>query len=270
MGFQISQLSIDDSSDKNISGVQAYDRAAGGTLIIPAGSSFPVSPVAGELFYRTDLLALFVRNSANTAWEQTTSIPVAHAGTHTEGQPDEIDGDRLAIDFGPVNYSPDASNPEASATSQLSAHLNGIDQELGVPPVFGSNLVKAQSLGVTITTTPDVWVQKVRLTLTVAAGQEGDYHLEWSYFWSHDATNNDFEARIQVNDTTTLMTHVQEPKDSGGSGPGGTNQRFPAAGFISLLGLTAGTYNYDLDLRTRNNNVESTMLDARMRVYRES
>lgn len=54
----------------------------------------------------------------------------AHAATHVNGT-DDVDGDKLDIDFTPVNYTPDASPAEADDTDDLAAHLKGIDTELG-------------------------------------------------------------------------------------------------------------------------------------------
>ena len=70
MGFQISQVLIDDSSDKTISGVQIYDRDNGGTFVVPAGTAFPGSPVGGELFWRTDISSLYRRDDGNAAWAE--------------------------------------------------------------------------------------------------------------------------------------------------------------------------------------------------------
>lgn len=67
------QVFITDESDKTITGAIVYDRANGGSLSIPAGSSFPVTPVAGELFWRTDTNALYRRNAGNTSWDQVAA-----------------------------------------------------------------------------------------------------------------------------------------------------------------------------------------------------
>jgi hypothetical protein len=50
-----------------------------------------------------------------------------HGRTHTDGGPDEIDGDTVDIDFTPTNYTPDTSPPEANDIDDLAAHLAGID-----------------------------------------------------------------------------------------------------------------------------------------------
>jgi hypothetical protein len=59
--------------------------------------------------------------------------PPLHAPTHIKGGTDEIDGDKLDIDFTPVNYTPDVSAPEATDVDHLAAHLKGIDNGLTTP-----------------------------------------------------------------------------------------------------------------------------------------
>lgn len=268
MGNTFATIFIDPANNYVITGIIEFDRDNGGTLVIPAGPALPTVDVQpGEFFYNTTNNQLFRRDDANTAWVGVESTPAAHAATHVEGGTDVIDGDQISIDFVPSNYVRDSSIPEATSDTQLAAHLKGIDDLMG--DVFGTNRVKVEDLPPSITTTPGVWVEKTTFNLVVTADNAGDYILNWSYFWSHDATSNDFEARIQQDDATTLMFHKQEPKDSGGSGPGGTDQRHAASGFIFVT-LGVGNYTFDLDFRTLNNNVESTMLDARMIMYRES
>ena len=192
--------------------------------------------------------------------------PNSHASTHIEGGSDVLDGDKLEIDFTPLVYVPDASISESDNTSQLSSHLKGIDSSLQSALVFGSNLVVEESLAASTTTVANSFVQKLRLTITVTAANAGTYRLDWSYFWNFDNQANDFRARIQEDDTTTLMEQRQEPKDSAGSGIGGTNQRFPAAGTI-VRTLTPGTYDYDLDYTTSSGD-EASIFDARMIMHR--
>ena len=69
---------IDESTPRLIAGVYEFDRGAGGTLVIPAGTSFPASAVAGELFWRTDDKKFYRRDSTNATWEgvEATLDPV--------------------------------------------------------------------------------------------------------------------------------------------------------------------------------------------------
>lgn len=48
-----------------------------------------------------------------------------------EGDGGSLDGDKLDIDWNPSNYTPDATIAEADDVDDLSAHLKGIDDELG-------------------------------------------------------------------------------------------------------------------------------------------
>jgi len=68
-----------DASAHTIAGTRTLDRANGGTLIVPAGSAYPGSPVAGELFWRTDESTLYRRNSGGTAWEPVPVTTAVHA-----------------------------------------------------------------------------------------------------------------------------------------------------------------------------------------------
>ena len=63
-----------------------------------------------------------------------------HASTHILGGSDEIDGDQIDIDFTPSNYTPDTSPAEVSDVDHLSAHLKGIDAELGSGAGGGASL----------------------------------------------------------------------------------------------------------------------------------
>jgi len=55
----------------------------------------------------------------------------SHASTHLTGAADEIDGDKLDIDWSPSNYTPSTSPSEADNVDNLTAHLYGIDQAIG-------------------------------------------------------------------------------------------------------------------------------------------
>lgn len=66
---------IDDSSDKTITGNLTWNRAGGGILAGPSGTSFPASPNPGEWFWRSDTGILYRRNDANTAWDPVTTSP---------------------------------------------------------------------------------------------------------------------------------------------------------------------------------------------------
>lgn len=56
--------------------------------------------------------------------------PSAHASTHITGAADEVDGDKIDIDWNPSNYTPATTPAEVDNVDNLVAHLYGIDQAL--------------------------------------------------------------------------------------------------------------------------------------------
>lgn len=95
------------------------------------------------------------------------------------------------------------------------------------------------------------------LVLSTTLPETGNYKISWSYTWSLDNIQNDFVSRVQIDNTTTILEHQQEPKDSGGNGPTlpetgggteptGTNQKHPTCGF-DIINLTSGAHTIELD-----------------------
>lgn len=121
------QLVIDDSTNKVIEGVYSFDRANGGILVVPADSSFPVGPVAGELIWRIDESRLYRRNDANTAWDATTCAVALHVATHQNGGTDE-----LSV----AGLSGVLADPQPAQT-HASTHQNGGGDEISVAGLSG-------------------------------------------------------------------------------------------------------------------------------------
>lgn len=63
-------------------------------------------------------------------WLRINDYVDAHASTHIKDGSDEIDGDKLDIDFTPSNYTPSTSPAEADDVDHLTAHLAGIDDAI--------------------------------------------------------------------------------------------------------------------------------------------
>jgi hypothetical protein len=79
----IVQVIIDDTASKIVTGTYEFNRDGGGALVIPSGPSFPASPEAKELFWRTDLSKLYRRNDANSVWEEASSSGGLSPSGHT-------------------------------------------------------------------------------------------------------------------------------------------------------------------------------------------
>lgn len=137
------------------------------------------------------------------------------------------------------------------------------------PPQPGPGEIKdaVEDLVVSATTST---IPKLKLRLTTNNLELGDYIVFWSYGWNCDSTSSDFEARIQLDDTDTLMEHKQEPKDSLGNWENtGSDQKLRASGQI-LLTQVSGVHQLDLDWNTSNSGTEASIWDARMFILRVS
>lgn len=133
------------------------------------------------------------------------------------------------------------------------------------PAIMGGFIFDIED--VTVTTHNNTsYVEK--LTYTTPTLVAGDYILFWSYGWNADTTSRSFEARIQQDNTTDIMVHVQEPKDASGNWANtGSDQRHRASGQIPLT-LGAVTAQFDLEFKAPASNVEVSMWDARMFLVR--
>lgn len=250
--------------------------------------------------------------------------PGPHAPTHIHGGSDEIDADQLDIDFLPTNYVPDTSPAIVSTTAHLTAHLQGIDNELtaafaplgqdlsgnllnpfvvglqGTPvsaasassgqvltynsssgewepstladqTPFGTHHKFYESASVVSTTNVD-FIQAARFPTTAVPA--GVYHINWSYVWSLDSTRHDFVSRVKLSSSTgeTILlapNHRQEPSDNGGTGNGGTDQRFIVKNFATAS-LTSGSHYVDIEIRTTNKCREATIHNSRVEIWRIS
>lgn len=83
-----------------------------------------------------------------------------HSSSHILGAADEIDGDRLAIDFTPTKYVP-ATTGETSDVKELTSHLKGIDDALQNNDQF-----------IELTDTPAAYTGANRQVLAVNAGAD--------------------------------------------------------------------------------------------------
>ena len=114
-------------------------------------------------------------------------------------------------------------------------------------PVFGQNYQKEER-------TDEITVGNTAtflnyLTLTTPSLPIGEYLVGWFFVARRNNANNDFSARVQVDDVIDLIdpdnggTMQVEHKD------GGTNQRVPYSGFGTFTTTSAGTHTIDFDFR---------------------
>ncbi len=103
------------------------------------------------------------------------------------------------------------------------------------------------------------YVQKVRLT--TANIPAGDYKASWHYRWAGSQNNNSFIARVEVDDTTQIHSHEQEPRDSG------TDQHMISSGFKKIT-LAAGVHTIDLDFKSGGKQFIAYMSHANLEIFR--
>lgn len=104
--------------------------------------------------------------------------PKAHASSHIDGT-DNIDGDKIDVDFSPSNYTPDASPAEADDVDDLAAHLKGIDTEVGHKRTMVQHLCEAEGTDGTFEGTHPVRYSETSL---------GDGKYSWGFVVPSDFT----------------------------------------------------------------------------------
>ena len=85
-------------------------------------------------------------------------VPPAHASTHISGGSDEVDGDRLDIDFVPTYYVRDTTPSEVTLAVELTSHLKGLDnitqgwmENSGTGHFSGGDITRNAGLNVDVT-----------------------------------------------------------------------------------------------------------------------
>ena len=114
------------------SGGLAFSDIAIGDITATADRTFYSngSGVVTQLVHGTSGYVL-TSNGASSApsWQDPATAVALHASTHIRGATDEVDGDRLDIDWNPATYTPATTPSEVTSSDHLTAHLYGIDQE---------------------------------------------------------------------------------------------------------------------------------------------
>jgi microcystin-dependent protein len=160
---------------------------------------------------------------------------VAHAGTHIRGGSDIIDADRAQIDFVPTYYIRDASPSQAGITTDLTAHLKGIDNSLYAPIIFSARGLASYTINSN--------VEYVFNIINVNAGncyssttgrftapRNGYYAFHWSFLSENNS--NTADTRIKINNSTII----------GGAFSGAGVAAYKAGGGSASAFLNAGDY----------------------------
>lgn len=102
-------------------------------------------------------------------------------------------------------------------------------------------------------------IQKARLSLTGITA--GNYRIGWYYEWRRNSTSNDYMARVQIDDTTTIMEHSEESQD--------TNSWHCVSGFY-IGAFTTGNHYIDFDHYGESTSNTSYTRRLRIEIWRVS
>lgn len=131
-----------------------------------------------------------------------------------------------------------------------------VDISTPVASVFGANY-SWDSDDSTTGTTSATFQRKTTLSTTDMGA--GYYRLGWYFEWRIDSTGTDIETRIIVDNTTVVMEHNQEAKDS-------SSWHTESGYFVTQL--SAGNHSFGLDYRVENYGTTCYIRRARIEIWR--
>lgn len=127
--------------------------------------------------------------------------------------------------------------------------------------VFGNNRANAASDALS-STSSTAYQQKLRLS--VASVPAGTYRIGVSFLWSYSNAARNFDAQVQVDDTTTIWYMYVGPAR------GSATERIPASGFAYVTFGSSGNHDIDLDYRASNVVDTAYIILAKLEFWRTS
>ncbi len=195
-----------------------------------------------------------------------------HALLHNSATQNNIDADRLVIDYVPTSYVRDQSTLEAGDIKDLSAHLSGIDSAVSLSNnnlssiLFGKSFLNKEQQAIRTTTSQ---VFQNALFCEYACEMAGKYRIGWTYDWSYDSSTDDIEIRILLDGNINLLSvlHREEPTDSLGTGPAGTDQIHENTGF-KYIDLAGGYHTISIEFRSTVSGINAAIHNSSVEIWR--
>jgi len=100
-----------------------------------------------------------------------------------------------------------------------------------------------------------------KLRLTVSGIPSGNYRIAWSYDWRESKANNQFLARVQVDDTDEIFTYVASPYVD-------VNYWSPVATFYYYENLVSGTHYIDMDYASSSTGATAYIKNTKIEFWR--
>jgi len=134
----------------------AWDQIGGaGGSSVTTSDTAPTTPSDGDLWYKTSNAKTYVwyEDGSSDQWVEVgaasqLAIP-QHGSSHVRGGADVIDGDRLTVDYVPTRYTRNSAASGAGDTTDLTAHLSGLNNSLGL--IYITNTAFTGSSAVNLT-----------------------------------------------------------------------------------------------------------------------
>jgi len=207
-----------------------------------------------------DNLSGFVTNKHinHSSVSITAGTGLSGGGTITSTRTINMDINSLSTDASPDRANDYVVTYDASALGHKKVLLN--DMLSSGSSIFGSEFQEASSESES-STTSETYQQKLRLTTDLLP--YGKYRIGWYYEWKYDNGVHDFKARIQINDSTTIMEQQEEVKDTG------TNQAHTNSGFYYADSIS-GVQNIDLDYCSSYSGKTAYIKRSRLEIWRIS
>lgn len=140
---------------------------------------------------------------------------------------------------------------------------NGVARVTVGGSVFGTGYSDAESLGESSTGSTS-WQNK--LQMVVNGMTAGRYIVNWSFEWTQSSNGGEFQAQVQVDNTTTLYEQNSRTPYFGAGDF--SSYAYPASGF-GFVNLTTGNHTFEIDYRESNGGT-AYIRKARLSVWRVS
>jgi hypothetical protein len=135
----------------------AWDQigGAGGGSSVTTSDTAPATPNDGDLWYKTSNAKTYVyyEDGSSNQWVEVGAasqlvIP-QHGSSHVRGGADVIDGDRLTVDYVPTRYTRNSAASGAGNATDLTAHLSGLDNSLGLVYITNTAFTGSSAINLT-------------------------------------------------------------------------------------------------------------------------